>query len=207
MSFQCEIHRGIDCREPKYYLHGAILKTGVCANTPSHFAYQSECGDHRLQERHWVSDHRCKQAGQTPPVSKTRINGPLRLDCPILCSLPGAVSAGVFQEMCRAESGLARRRSLARRRLRARPAGHRFRSFCRPLYRARSRSCPMIAAAKAGAAEAGVGAFPDSRSPSRNFSPFEPTMSSPLAAHSIGWNVVRPLPVLEQIVSPTPVAS
>src|SRR5208282_1417532 len=32
-------------------------------------AYQSECSDHRLQERHWVSDHWCKQAGQTPPVS------------------------------------------------------------------------------------------------------------------------------------------
>ena len=35
-----------------------------------YFAYQSECGDHRLHERHWVSVHWCRQAGQTPPVSK-----------------------------------------------------------------------------------------------------------------------------------------
>src|SRR5499425_2892219 len=33
-------------------------------------AYQSECGDHRLHERHWVSVHWCRHAGQTPPVSK-----------------------------------------------------------------------------------------------------------------------------------------
>ena len=33
-------------------------------------AYHSECGDHRLHERHWVSVHWCRQAGQTPPVSK-----------------------------------------------------------------------------------------------------------------------------------------
>lgn len=32
-------------------------------------AYQSECGDHRMQERHCVSVHWCRQAGQTPPVS------------------------------------------------------------------------------------------------------------------------------------------
>src|ERR1700730_12770508 len=36
----------------------------------SYFVYQSECGDHRLQARHWVSVHWCKQTGQTPPVSK-----------------------------------------------------------------------------------------------------------------------------------------
>jgi hypothetical protein len=35
----------------------------------SHFAYQRECGDHRLQERHCVSAHWCRQAGHTPPVS------------------------------------------------------------------------------------------------------------------------------------------
>ena len=34
-----------------------------------HREYQSECGDHREHERHWVSDHWCRQAGQTPPVS------------------------------------------------------------------------------------------------------------------------------------------
>jgi hypothetical protein len=32
-------------------------------------AYQSECGDHWLHERHWVSVHWCRQAGHTPPVS------------------------------------------------------------------------------------------------------------------------------------------
>jgi hypothetical protein len=32
--------------------------------------YQSECGDHWLQERHCVSVHWCMHAGQTPPVSK-----------------------------------------------------------------------------------------------------------------------------------------
>jgi hypothetical protein len=35
----------------------------------SQFAYQSECGDHRLQERHCVSVHWCRHAGHTPPVS------------------------------------------------------------------------------------------------------------------------------------------
>jgi hypothetical protein len=33
-------------------------------------AYQSECGDHRLHERHWVNAHWWRQAVQTPPVSK-----------------------------------------------------------------------------------------------------------------------------------------
>jgi hypothetical protein len=32
--------------------------------------HHSEWGDHRLHDRHWVSVHWCKQAGQTPPVSK-----------------------------------------------------------------------------------------------------------------------------------------
>jgi len=31
--------------------------------------YQSECGDHRLHERHWVEVHWWKHAGHTPPVS------------------------------------------------------------------------------------------------------------------------------------------
>jgi len=35
-----------------------------------HRAYQSECGDHLLHERHWVSVHWCRHAGHTPPVSK-----------------------------------------------------------------------------------------------------------------------------------------
>jgi hypothetical protein len=32
-------------------------------------AYQSECGDHRVQERHWVEVHWWRHAGQTPHVS------------------------------------------------------------------------------------------------------------------------------------------
>jgi hypothetical protein len=32
-------------------------------------AYQSECGDQRVHERHWVVVHWWRQAGQTPPVS------------------------------------------------------------------------------------------------------------------------------------------
>src|SRR5438876_11880695 len=32
-------------------------------------AYQSECADHRPQERHCVSVHLWRQAGHTPPVS------------------------------------------------------------------------------------------------------------------------------------------
>jgi len=35
----------------------------------SYFAYQSEYGDQRLHERHWVSLHWWRQTGQTPPVS------------------------------------------------------------------------------------------------------------------------------------------
>ena len=31
--------------------------------------YQSECGDHRPHERHWVSIQRRRQVGQMPPVS------------------------------------------------------------------------------------------------------------------------------------------
>ena len=31
--------------------------------------YQSECGDQRAHERHWVEVHWWRQAGQTPPVS------------------------------------------------------------------------------------------------------------------------------------------
>jgi hypothetical protein len=36
---------------------------------PIHFAYQSECGDQRAHERHWVEVHWWRHAGQTPPVS------------------------------------------------------------------------------------------------------------------------------------------
>ena len=32
-----------------------------------YLAYQSDCGDHRLHERHRVSVHWCRHAGQTPP--------------------------------------------------------------------------------------------------------------------------------------------
>jgi hypothetical protein len=32
-------------------------------------AYQSECADHRLQERHWVSVHWCKQAVKGKPFA------------------------------------------------------------------------------------------------------------------------------------------
>ena len=32
-------------------------------------AYQSECGDQPLQERHCVEVHWCRPAGHTPPVS------------------------------------------------------------------------------------------------------------------------------------------
>ena len=32
-------------------------------------AYQSECGDQRAHERHWVEVHCWRQAGQTLPVS------------------------------------------------------------------------------------------------------------------------------------------
>jgi len=34
------------------------------------YSYQSECGDHCPQERHWVSFHWRRHPGQTPPVSK-----------------------------------------------------------------------------------------------------------------------------------------
>jgi hypothetical protein len=39
------------------------------ADDSRHCSYQSECGDQRWQERHWVSVQRWRQAGQTPPVS------------------------------------------------------------------------------------------------------------------------------------------
>jgi len=32
--------------------------------------YQSECGDQRVQERHWVEVQWRRHAGHTPPVSK-----------------------------------------------------------------------------------------------------------------------------------------
>jgi hypothetical protein len=48
---------------------GAVSPVRVSI-VPIHFAYQSECVNHRLQERHWVSVHWWRQDGQTPPVSK-----------------------------------------------------------------------------------------------------------------------------------------
>ncbi len=49
------------------HVEGATRMLGV--RWGYHFTYQSECRDHRLQERHWVSVHRWRHAGQTPPVS------------------------------------------------------------------------------------------------------------------------------------------
>ena len=34
-----------------------------------HCSYQSECGDQRAQERHWVEVHWWRHSGHTPPVS------------------------------------------------------------------------------------------------------------------------------------------
>src|SRR5579871_983070 len=45
----------------------AVELSGIRLST--YFTYHSECADHRLHERHWVSIHWCRQAGQTPPVS------------------------------------------------------------------------------------------------------------------------------------------
>jgi len=58
-----------------YRLVAPVQKRGGCASDRTgrlkfgHCSYQSECGDHRLHERHWVAVHWCRQAGQTPPVS------------------------------------------------------------------------------------------------------------------------------------------
>src|SRR5439155_13895507 len=51
------------------YLMNTFALPTSRVNTPSQCAYQSECADQRLQERHWVSVHCWRQAGQTPPVS------------------------------------------------------------------------------------------------------------------------------------------
>jgi len=47
-----------------------ISRTWQHRAIPSHFSYQSECRDQRPHDRHWVSVHWWRQAGQTPPVSK-----------------------------------------------------------------------------------------------------------------------------------------
>jgi len=46
-----------------------IFSCAIKTSRAFHFAYHSECGDHRAHERHWVEVQRWRQAGQTPPVS------------------------------------------------------------------------------------------------------------------------------------------
>ena len=60
---------------PDWYSQKHLSNTGVVSglvastSAPPHCTYQSECGDHRLHERHWVEVHWWRHAGHTPPVS------------------------------------------------------------------------------------------------------------------------------------------
>jgi len=57
------------CRSEQDHLRPFLSQSHDCA-------YQREWNDHRLQARHWVSVHWCRQAGQTPPVSKVFHSSP-----------------------------------------------------------------------------------------------------------------------------------
>lgn len=59
LQSECE---NVTARHRRY---GLSLLTDVSR----HCSYQSECGDQRWQERHWVSVQRWRQPGQMPPVS------------------------------------------------------------------------------------------------------------------------------------------
>jgi hypothetical protein len=53
-------------RSPIRRRYSDSLETSLVGN---YEAYQSECSDQPEQDRHWVSAHWWRQAGQTPPVS------------------------------------------------------------------------------------------------------------------------------------------
>ena len=54
----------------RFLVRGGPRSDSTYLIRPSHSAYQSECRENRPQCRHWVSLHRNRHSGHTPPVSK-----------------------------------------------------------------------------------------------------------------------------------------